>query len=71
LPKWLFGVTTAKTNVVEIDSLMEPLAVQAEVEVVPGEKTELWTVKDLVVQFLETLHLAKRQYQVFTSEKCA
>jgi len=71
LPKRLFGVITAKTNVVEIDSLMEPLAVQAEVEVVPGEKTELWTVKDLVVQFLETLYLAERQYQVFMSEECA
>jgi len=43
-----------------MDSLTEPLPVQAEVEVVPGEKTELWTIKDLVVQFLETLHLAGR-----------
>ena len=32
---------TLETNVVEIDSLQGPVAVQAEVEVAPGEKTEL------------------------------
>jgi len=40
---------TLETNIVEIDSLQGPVAVQAEVEVAPGEKTELWTVKDSVV----------------------
>jgi len=62
---------TLETNVVEIDSLQGPVAVQAEVEVVPREKTELWTVKDSVVQFLETLHPSERAYQVFASEECA
>ena len=47
------------------------MAIQAEVEVAPGEKTELWTVKDSVVQFLETLHPSERAYQVFASEECA
>jgi len=47
------------------------VAVQAKVEVMPGEKTELWTVKDMVVQFLETLHPSERAYQVFVSEECA
>ena len=60
-----------ESNVIEMDSLTEPLPVQAEVEVTPGEKTELWTIKDLVVQFLETLHLAERRYQVFASEECS
>jgi len=60
-----------ETNVVEIDSLQGPMAVQAEVEVMSREKTELWTVKDLVVQFLETLHPLERAYQVFASEECA
>jgi len=55
--------------VVEIDSLREPLTIQTEIEVSPEEKTELWTVKDSVVQFLETLYLAERLYQVFTSEE--
>jgi len=36
---------------------------------VPGEKTELWTVKDSVVQFLETLHPSERAYQVFVSKE--
>jgi len=36
-------------NVVEIDSLRGPLTIQAKIEVIPGEKTELWTVKDSVV----------------------
>jgi len=31
----------AEINVVEIESLQGPMAVQAEVEVAPGEKTEL------------------------------
>jgi len=62
---------TPKTNVVEIDSLQGPVAIQAEVEVAPGEKTELWTIKDSVVQFLETLHPSERAYQVFASEECA
>jgi len=62
---------TAETNVVEIDYLQGPLAVQAKVEVVSGEKTELWTMKDLVVQFLEILHLSERAYQVFALEECA
>ena len=62
---------TPETNIVEIDSLQGPVAVQAEVEVAPGEKTELWTVKDSVVQFLETLHPSERVYQVFASEECA
>ena len=62
---------TLETNVVKIDSLQGPVAVQAEVEVAPGEKTELWTVKDSVVQFLETLHPSERAYQVFASEECA
>ena len=62
---------TAEINVVEIDSLQGPMAIQAEVEVTPGEKTELWTVKDSVVQFLETLHPSERAYQVFASEECA
>jgi len=47
------------------------MAVQAKVEVTPGEKTELWTMKDSVVQFLETLHPSERAYQVFASEECA
>jgi len=38
---------------------------------VPGEKTKLWTVKDSVVQFLETLHPSERAYQVFVSEEYA
>jgi len=46
------------------------MAVQAEVEVTPGEKTKLWTVKDSVVQFLETLHPSERAYQVLVSEEC-
>jgi len=62
---------TPETNVVEINSLQGPMAVQAEVEVAPGEKTELWTVKDSVVQFLETLHPSERASQVFASEECA
>jgi len=62
---------TPETNVVEIDSLQGPMAIQAEVEVAPEEKTELWTVKDLVVQFLETLHPLERAYQVFVLEECA
>ena len=62
---------TAKTNVVEIDHLQGPLAVQAKVEVASGEKTELWTVKYLVVQFLEILHPSERAYQVFALEECA
>jgi len=45
--------------------------VQAEIEVTPGEKTKLWTVKDLVVQFLEILHPLEKVYQVFTSKECA
>ena len=45
--------------------------VQAEIEITPGEKTKLWTVKDLVVQFLETLHLLEKVYQVFASKECA
>jgi len=52
-----------------MDSLTEPLPIQAEIEVVPGEKTELWTIKDSVVQFLKTLHLTERQHQVFASEE--
>ena len=60
-----------ESNVIEMDSLTEPLPMQAEVEVAPGEKTELWTIKDLVVQFLETLHPAERQHQVFASEECS
>jgi len=60
----------AEINVVEIDSLQEPMAVQAEVEVTPREKTKLWTMKDSVVQFLETLHPLERAYQVFASEEC-
>ena len=62
---------TPETNIVEIDSLQGPVAVQAEVEVMPREKTELWTVKDSVVQFLKTLHPSERVYQVFASEECA
>jgi len=62
---------TSETNVVEIDSLQGPVTVQAEVEVASREKTELWTVKDSVVQFLETLHPSERAYQVFASEECA
>jgi len=54
-----------ESNVIEMDSLTEPLPMQAEVEIVPGVKTELWTIKDSVVQFLKTLHLAERRYQVF------
>ena len=61
---------TPETNVVKIDSLQGSVAIQAEVEITPGEKTELWTVKDLVVQFLETLHPSERVYQVFASEEC-
>jgi len=61
---------TPETNVVEIDSLQGSVAIQAEVEVMPREKTELWTVKDSVVQFLETLHPSERVYQVFASEEC-
>jgi len=60
----------AEINVVEIDSLQGPMAVQAEVEVTSREKTELWTMKDSVVQFLKTLHPLKRAYQVFASEEC-
>jgi len=62
---------TAETNVVKIDSLMRPLAIQTKVEVPLKEKTELWTVKDFVVQFLETLYLAERPYQVSVLEECA
>jgi len=61
----------AEINVVEIESLQGPMAVQAEVEVTPREKTELWTMKDSVVQFLETLYPSERAYQVFASEECA
>jgi len=61
----------AETNVIKIDSLQGPVAVQAEVEVTPREKTELWTVKDSVVQFLEILHPSERAYQVLASEECA
>jgi len=57
--------------VIKIDSLQGPVAVQAEVEVTPREKTELWTVKDSVVQFLEILHPSERAYQVLASEECA
>jgi len=32
---------------------------------------ELWTIKDSVVQFLETLHPTERQHQVFASEECS
>ena len=60
----------AETSVVKIDRLWGPLAIQAKIEVAPGEKTELWTMKDLVVQFLETLHPSERAYQVFMLEEC-
>jgi len=39
------------------------------VKVVLGKKTELWTVKDSVVELLKTLYLAERPYQVFASEE--
>jgi len=61
---------TSETNIVELDSLQGPVVVQAKVEVAPREKTELWTVKDSVVQFLETLQSSERVYQVFASEEC-
>ena len=38
-------------------------------KVVLGKKTELWTVKDSVVELLKTLYLAERPYQVFASEE--
>ena len=47
------------------------MAVQAKIEVIPGIKTKFWTVKDSMVQFLETFHLSERLYQVFTLEECA
>ena len=61
----------AETHLIELDNLTELVAVQTEVEIAPGETTELWTVKDSVVQYLETLHLMERPYQVFASEEGA
>jgi len=60
-----------ETHLIELDNLIEPVTVQTEVEIAPGETMELWTVKDSVVQYLETLHLTERPYQVFASEEGA
>jgi len=38
-------------------------------EIAPDKTTELWTVKDSVVQYLEILHLTERPYQVFASKE--
>jgi len=54
---------------IELDNLTEPVTVQTKVEIAPGKTTELWTVKDSVVQYLETLHPMERLYQVFASEE--
>jgi len=56
-------------HLIELDNLTEPVTIQTEVEIALGKMTELWTVKDSVVQYLETLHLTERPYQVFASEK--
>ena len=60
-----------ETHLIELDNLTEPVTVQTEMEIALGEMTELWTVKDSVVQYSETLHPMERPYQVFASEKGA
>ena len=54
---------------IELDNLTELVTVQTEVERAPGGTTELWTVKDSVVQYLKTLHPTERPYQVFALEE--
>jgi len=56
---------------IELDNLTELVTVQTKVEIALGETTELWTIKDSMVQYLETLHLMERPYQVFASEEGA
>ena len=53
-----------ETHLIELDNLTEPATIQTKVEIAPGKTMELWTVKDSVVQYLETLHLTERPYQV-------